>query len=95
MKNTGKSLEELSEGLFIYPQLLENVTVKDKDQCLDDSALWDVVKSVEDELGDNGRILVRPSGTEPLVRVMVEAQTDALCEHYVKQVVDYIKEKEY
>ncbi|WP_297237445.1 phosphoglucosamine mutase [uncultured Faecalicoccus sp.] len=95
MKNTGKSLEDLSEGLFIYPQLLENVTVKDKDRCLEDPALWDVVKSVEKELKDNGRILVRPSGTEPLVRVMVEAQTDALCEHYVKQVVDYIKEKEY
>ena len=71
MKNTGKSLEELSEGLFIYPQLLKNVKVNDKEAALKDEALWKVVKEVEDELKDEGRILVRPSGTEPLVRVMV------------------------
>lgn len=95
MKNTGKSLEELSEGLFIYPQLLKNVKVKDKEAALKDEALWKVVKEVEDELKDEGRILVRPSGTEPLVRVMVEAKTDELCQQYVQRVVDFIEESQY
>ncbi|MDB7983792.1 phosphoglucosamine mutase [Faecalicoccus pleomorphus] len=95
MKNTGKSLEELSEGLFIYPQLLKNVKVNDKEAALKDEALWKVVKEVEDELKDEGRILVRPSGTEPLVRVMVEAKTDELCQQYVQRVVDFIEESQY
>ena len=95
MKNTGKSLEELSEGLFIYPQLLKNVKVSDKEAALKDEALWKVVKEVEDELKDEGRILVRPSGTEPLVRVMVEAKTDELCQQYVQRVVDFIEESQY
>lgn len=95
MKNTGKSLEELSEGLFIYPQLLKNVEVNDKEAALKDEALWKVVKEVEDELEDEGRILVRPSGTEPLVRVMVEAKTDELCQQYVQRVVDFIEESQY
>ncbi len=95
MKDTGKSLEELSEGLFIYPQLLKNVKVNDKEAALKDEALWKVVKEVEDELKDEGRILVRPSGTEPLVRVMVEAKTDELCQQYVQRVVDFIEESQY
>lgn len=95
MKNTGKSLEELSEGLFIYPQLLKNVKVNDKEAALKDEALWKVIKEVEDELKDEGRILVRPSGTEPLVRVMVEAKTDELCQLYVQRVVDFIEESQY
>lgn len=95
MKNTGKSLEELSKGLFIYPQLLKNVKVSDKEAALKDEALWKVVKEVEDELKDEGRILVRPSGTEPLVRVMVEAKTDELCQQYVQRVVDFIEESQY
>ena len=93
MKKTGKSLKELSEDLFIYPQLLINVEVKDKQQTLHDEGLWQEVKAVEDALGQEGRILVRPSGTEPLVRVMVEAKSDELCERYVNQVVNYIKTK--
>ena len=95
MKNTGKSLEELSKGLFIYPQLLKNVKVNDKEAALKDESLWKVVKEVEDELKDEGRILVRPSGTEPLVRVMVEAKTDELCQQYVQRVVDFIEESQY
>lgn len=95
MKKTGKSLEELSEGLFIYPQLLKNVKVNDKEAALKDETLWKVVKEVEDELKDEGRILVRPSGTEPLVRVMVEAKTDELCQQYVQRVVDFIEESQY
>ncbi len=91
MKETGKTLQELCEGLFIYPQLLENVIVKDKEKTLQDEKLLELIKKVEDRLGDEGRILVRPSGTEPMVRVMVEAKTDALCAKYVGRVVDYIK----
>lgn len=93
MKKTGKSLKELSEDLFIYPQLLINVEVKDKQRALHDEGLLKEVKAVEDALGRDGRILVRPSGTEPLVRVMVEAKSDELCERYVNQVVNYIKTK--
>ncbi len=95
MKDTNKSLEELSEGLFIYPQLLKNVKVNNKEEALKDPKLLDVIQEVADELGDEGRILVRPSGTEPLVRVMVEAKTDALCESYVQRVVDFIEQNQY
>ncbi|MGI6512381.1 MAG: phosphoglucosamine mutase [Catenisphaera adipataccumulans] len=95
MKATGKTIQELSEGLFIYPQLLENVTVKDKQHALDDEALKEVIQGVADELGNEGRILVRPSGTEPLIRVMVEARTDELCRQYVGRVVNYMNEHDF
>lgn len=93
MKYTGKSLKELCADLFIFPQLLINVSVVDKHAALENKELWDNVKQVEEELGEEGRILVRPSGTEPLVRVMVEARSDALCEKYVGRIVDFIKAK--
>lgn len=95
MKATGKSLKELSEGLFIYPQLLKNVTVKDKNACLESKELQEVVDSVANDLGNEGRILVRPSGTEPLIRVMVEAKTDELCAQYVKRVTDFLEENNF
>lgn len=87
MKATGKSLKQLSEGLFIYPQLLINTVVKNKQAALEDKELQAQVDAVAQELGDNGRILVRPSGTEPLIRVMVEAGTDELCLENVDHVV--------
>lgn len=93
MVNTKKSLKELSEDLFIYPQLLINTPVKDKHTALENADLLTVVEEVAKELGDEGRILVRPSGTEPLVRVMVEAKTDELCNQYVTKVIDFINEK--
>ncbi len=95
MKATGKSLKELSEGLFIYPQLLKNVTVKDKNACLESKELQEVVDAVANDLGNEGRILVRPSGTEPLIRVMVEAKTDELCAQYVKRVTDFLEENNF
>lgn len=95
MKNTGKSVKELSEGLFIYPQLLKNVKVNDKTRVLNDKALKEVVDDVAKELGDEGRILVRPSGTEPLIRVMVEAKTDDLCAQYVDRVVEFVEKNNY
>lgn len=84
------SLYDLTKELIIYPQLLKNVKVNDKKSALESLALQSVVDTVAGELGDNGRILVRPSGTEPLVRVMVEAENEALCTQYVNQVVDVI-----
>lgn len=95
MKDTGKTLQELCDGLFIYPQLLENVQVKDKEHALHDAGLTQAIQEVADQLGDEGRILVRPSGTEPLIRVMVEAKTDELCAKYVEQIVQYMKENNF
>ncbi len=95
MRETGKTIQELSKGLYIYPQLLENVEVTDKNTVLDDEDIQAKIQEVADFLGDNGRILVRPSGTEPLIRVMVEASTQKLCEDCVHMVTDLIKEKGY
>lgn len=95
LKDTGKTIQELSEGLFIYPQLLKNVKVKDKNIVLNDPDIQAEVDAVAADLGDEGRILVRPSGTEPLIRVMVEARTDELCEECVNRVCELINEKGY
>lgn len=89
------TIQELSKGLSIYPQLLENVTVKDKTIVLNDVDIQERIHQAEEGLGDNGRILVRPSGTEPLIRVMVEAPTQEECETYVHMVTDLIIEKGY
>lgn len=93
MVATKQSLKQLSEDLFIYPQLLINTPVSDKEAALKDASLLAMVKEIAQELGKDGRILVRPSGTEPLVRVMVEAKTNELCESHVNRVIDFIKEK--
>ena len=85
------SLSKLTEEVKIYPQLLENVRVADKKAVAENAAVDQAVKAVAEALGEDGRILVRESGTEPLIRVMVEASTDELCAKYVKQVVDVIK----
>lgn len=88
-------LSKLAESLVIYPQVLENVKVKDKAAAQTDE---DVRKAVDDAakaLGDSGRILVRESGTEPLVRVMVEAETNEMCQKYVDSVVKVILDKGY
>ena len=81
----------LEEGLKIYPQLLINVPVKDKEAAMQADPIVKEVAAINEELHGNGRILVRPSGTEPLVRVMVEAESDELCHHYVYRVVDLIE----
>ena len=82
------SLARLTEEVRIYPQLLKNVRVTDKKTARENPAVVKAVEEVTEALGDNGRILVRESGTEPVIRVMVEAETDELCEKYVDQVVD-------
>ena len=86
-----KTLGELAEPVKIYPQLLKNVRVVDKKVARENPAMLAAVEQVAKELGDDGRILVRESGTEPLIRVMVEAATDELCAKYVEQVIEVIK----
>ncbi|RGO23696.1 phosphoglucosamine mutase [Dorea sp. OM02-2LB] len=85
------SLGRLTEEVKIYPQLLENVRVKDKKTARENQEVVKAVEAVAKELGSDGRILVRESGTEPLIRVMVEAATDEICAEQVKKVVDVIK----
>ncbi len=85
-----KTLSQLCEGLTIYPQVLKNVKVKSKPEAQNDPAVQAAVAAAAAELGDTGRILVRESGTEPVIRVMVEAPTKELCQKYVDQVVDVI-----
>ena len=88
-----KPMSQLSEGFKMYPQVLENVKVKDKAAALSDEAVQAAVQRVADALGGTGRILVRESGTEPLIRVMVEAESDEDCRRYVDEVVSVIKEQ--
>ena len=88
-------MSKLAEPLTIYPQVLENVRVTDKKAAQDDAAVQAAVKAVAEALGDTGRILVRESGTEPLVRVMVEAPDHDTCQKYVSQVVEVIEAQGY
>ena len=90
-----KTIDELTEGLRIYPQLLVNETVKDKHIVLNDKIVTAKIDEIAERLGNNGRILVRPSGTEPLIRVMVEAETAEICHDYVYEVIDTIKAQGY
>ena len=89
----GKKMSELAEPVVFYPQVLKNVRVKSKPEAQNDPDVQAAVKKVAEELGDNGRILVRESGTEPVIRVMVEADTNEICEKYVDEVIDVIRAK--
>lgn len=84
------TLGQLRRKLKIFPQLLVNVKVDSKDRIMNDPELQKLSKQVNDELGKTGRLLLRPSGTEPLIRVMVEAETDELCKKYSDMIVDKI-----
>ena len=90
-----KKMSELTEGLTIYPQVLVNVRVTDKKAAQADPAVQEAVAKAAQALGDTGRILVRESGTEPVVRVMVEAETEDICHQHVDSVVEMIKAKGY
>uniref|UniRef100_I5AW10 Phosphoglucosamine mutase n=1 Tax=Eubacterium cellulosolvens (strain ATCC 43171 / JCM 9499 / 6) TaxID=633697 RepID=I5AW10_EUBC6 len=90
MIETKRSLGSLADEMEVYPQVLKNVRVTDKDMAEENPAVQAAVRAAEEELGEDGRILVRPSGTEPLIRVMVEAASAEICEKYVKSVVDVI-----
>ncbi len=85
------TLSKLCAPVKIYPQLLKNVRVEDKQTARENPSVIMAVEDAAAALGDDGRILVRESGTEPVIRVMVEASTDELCEKYVDQVIDVMK----
>ncbi len=89
--DSGVRMSELSSELTIYPQTLVNVRVSDKRAVQSDARVQAAVAAVSDRLGDGGRILVRESGTEPLIRVMVEAATGELCDELAHQVADVIR----
>ena len=90
-----KTLSQLAAPLVIYPQVLKNIRVTDKTEAQNDADVKAAVAAVADKLGSNGRILVRESGTEPVVRVMVEADSTETCEKYVDEVIEVIKNKGY
>ena len=86
-----QKMSQLCEGLTIYPQVLENVRVADKAEALGNPEVQAAIDQVTAELGDTGRILVRESGTEPVIRVMVEAESEEICQKYVDMVVSKLK----
>ena len=91
MKQTGKKLSELADEVTLYPQELVNVRVSEKEGVMEIPAVKAVIEEVEAEMSGKGRILVRPSGTEPLLRVMAEAETDEKCHDYVMRIVNVVK----
>ena len=90
-----KPMSELAKDLIIYPQVLKNIRVVDKSTVQNDHEVQSKVQEIADRLSDTGRILVRESGTEPLIRVMVEAESEKECHDYVDEVIDLIKAKGY
>ncbi len=90
-----KTLSELKSPVAIFPQVLKNIKVTDKTMAQNDTDVKAAVEKVAEALGNDGRILVRESGTEPVVRVMVEAGSQELCVKYVDEVIEVIKNKGY
>lgn len=93
--NSGKSLKELKDEIVLYPQVLINVQVKTKEHLNDNYVINSAIKKAEQSLGENGRILVRPSGTEPLVRVMVEGSDMKTITEYANEIAEAIKKELY
>ena len=87
------SLGELVKPMRVYPQLLVNVRVADKAAVRNDEELWQAVSEANAKLGTDGRLLVRESGTEPVIRVMAEAETDQLCSEYVGRITELLKKR--
>ncbi|MBR5521812.1 MAG: phosphoglucosamine mutase [Oscillospiraceae bacterium] len=93
MRDRKSALSTLTENVMLYPQYLINLRVKDKNAVMEDSAVLNAVKEVEKLIDGNGRALLRQSGTEPVIRVMIEAETDELCQKYANMIADAIKER--
>lgn len=93
--NSKSTLSELAKDVELYPQLLKNIKVNDKNKCMEDKDVLEIKSIVEKELGDDGRLLLRASGTENVVRIMVEAKSDAICKKYVKDIENVIIKKGY
>lgn len=88
-------LSLMFKDLIIFPQVLKNVRVKDKNTVLNDKEILEAIDNITVELGDSGRILVRPSGTEPLIRIMVEAENETICNKHIDTVSKIIEDKGY
>lgn len=95
MLESKEPLSELLKDIVIYPQVLKNVRVADKKQVREDADVRAAIDEASAALGDNGRILVRESGTEPVMRVMAEAASDEICHEYVDKIIDVIRAKGY
>lgn len=91
MLDRKKTLSQLAEPVKIYPQVLKNIKVKDKEAAQNDPEVRAAVAQAEAQLGDTGRILLRESGTEPLIRVMAEAESQEICEKIVDQIIELIR----
>lgn len=94
MKESGSDILSLTNDIKIYPQLLKNIKVKDKNKVLNSVVIKNRINEIQNIMKDEGRIFVRPSGTEPLIRVMVEAKSNEECEQYVNEVIELIKNEE-
>lgn len=90
-----QSLASLAAPVTIFPKLLKNVRVLEKDAVLHDTEVLAAVADAERQMGNQGRMLFRASGTEPLIRVMVEAKTEEMCKKYVESVIEVIRKKGY
>ncbi len=93
LKTTGKSLKELAADVTTYPQELVNITVPDKATAMENARLKEVIAEVEADMHGDGRVLVRPSGTEPLLRIMAEAPTKELVHAYVTRIAAVAREE--
>jgi len=93
VKESGKPLSELKRIMTKYPQILINVPVADKTKLAGNAAIEQAIKEVEEELAGNGRVLVRPSGTEPIVRVMAEGPDEAQLQKLVERIADVVKQE--
>lgn len=93
MKATGRTLSELAGDMTIYPQQLVNIKVTDKHAVTENEKIAAIIAEVEQEMDGNGRVLVRPSGTEPLVRVMVEAPTEEECISHVERIAEVVRDE--
>ncbi len=93
MRDRKSALSTLAEPVMLYPQYLVNLRVKDKNAVMEDTAVLASVKDVEKLIDGNGRALLRQSGTEPVIRVMIEAETDRLCQKYANMIADVIRER--
>jgi len=92
VRNTGASLKELAAVMVRLPQILENVKGVDKSRLDDTEAIWEVVRAEEQRLGDGGRVLLRPSGTEQVVRVMAEAESEDDARLAVDRIADAVRD---
>ena len=90
---SGKTLSQLASDLVIYPQVLKNVRVHNKTEAREDAAVKAAIAASERALGNTGRVLVRESGTEPVLRVMAEAQSIEVCEEQVDAIIRVITEQ--